>query len=316
MIFSARSVSSVLAMITSLPAFAQTAKPVAGAPIQHGIDLVASGRCSEALPLLKRGLPQVTDKPLRYHAEMAIVRCAMALDQEQTAVDTLLQLKRESPADPEVLYIATHYFSELGIRAAQQLQTQAPSSYQQHKLEAETLESQGKNDEAAAIYSKILSEDPKIPGIHYRLGQIDLARAGASGPTDDAKREFQKELEVDPSNASSEFILGELARRAEDWDEAVKHFSRAAKIDIGFSEAYLALGMSLAASGKVPQAVSPLESYVKMQPEDPAGHYQLALAYSRVGNKAGATREIALQAQAASHAKSATDTSEGHAIHP
>jgi predicted Zn-dependent protease len=267
------------------------------------------------LPPLRRALPQITDKTIRYHAEMAIVRCAMSLDQEQTAVDGLLQLKRDSPDDPEVLYIATHYFSELGTHSAEKLQAQAPNSYQAQKLQAEALESQGKNDEAAAIYNKILETYPKTPGIHYRLGQIDLDRAGPNGPTDDAKREFQQEIEIDPSNAAAEFVLGELARRAGDWDEAADRFTRAIKLDAGFSEAYLALGMSLTSSNKFAQAVTPLESYVKMQPEDPAGHYQLALAYTRTGNKEGAAREIALQAQAASHSN-ATDNAQGHSLHP
>lgn len=296
--------------------FAQSEKPTAAPSAEQGIHLVEIGRCTEALPILKRRLPLTTEKTLRYRVEMATVRCAMALDQEQTAVDTLLLLKRESPGDPEVLYITTHYFSELGMRAAQRLQAIAPDSSQQHRLEAETLESQGKNAEAAAIYTKILETNPHTPGIHYRLGQIALDQAGANGPTEEAKKEFQKELDVDPSNASAEFILGELARRAAQWDEAIGHFSHAVKLDAGFSEAQLALGMSLAASGKFAEAISPLQSYVKIQPEDPAGHYQLALAYSRTGNKDGATREMALQAQAASHSKSTTDTAEGHSVHP
>jgi predicted Zn-dependent protease len=320
MIVSVKSTCACLAVLTGIVAplalDAQAVKSTPSAAVQHAIDLVATGRCTEALPLLKRGIPQVPDKSLKYHGEMATVRCAMALDQEQTAVDTLLQLKRESPGDPEVLYIATHYFSELAMRAAQQLQAQAPSSYQQQKLEAEALESQGKYEDAAAIYSKILTDNPKTPSIHYRLGQIDLARAGPSGSTDDARQEFEKELEVDPSNASAEFVLGELARRAESWDEAAKHFSRAVLLDTGFSEAYLALGMSLTASGKFAEATAPLESYVKMQPGDPAGHYQLAITYSRVGNKEGAAHEMALQAQTAGRAKSATDTAEGHSVHP
>lgn len=73
--------------------------------------------------------------------------------------------------------------------------------------------------------------------------------------------------------------------------------------------------MSLAGAGKFSEATAPLETYVKQQPDDPAGHYQLALAYSRTGNKQGAEREMALQAQAASRMKP-TDTTEGHAIHP
>jgi tetratricopeptide (TPR) repeat protein len=285
-------------------------------PIQRAIDLVKSGRCSEALPALKRGLPHVIDKQLKYSAGMAMVRCAMALDQEQTVVDALLLLKRDSPGDPEVLYVATHYFSELGMKASQELQTRVPNSIQARKLEAESLESQGKNDEAAVIYNKILQDQPNTSGIHYRLGQINLAKVGVTGSVAEAKLEFQRETEVDPLNAAAQFVLGELARRNNEWEEAIQYLSKATKLDIGFSEAYLALGMSLAASGKFAEALSPLQSYVKMQPGDPAGHYQLGIAYSRTGDKAAATRELALQVEAAERSQRPTDSLEGHSIHP
>jgi len=287
----------------------------AGLTVQQAIGLVESGRCKEALPALKRGLSHTTDQQLRYHAEMAMVRCAMALDDEETAAETLIRLRHDFPGDPEVLYIATHYFSELGMRASQELEAKAPLSFQARKLQAESLESQGKNEEAAAIYRNILLDNPKAPGIHYRLGQIDLAMAGESGSTTDAQKEFQAEVDTDPTNAAAHFVLGELARRNTEWDEAIRQFSSAAKLDAGFSEAYLALGMSLAASGRYGDAVPPLQSYVKMEPDDPAGHYQLAIAYSRTGNKDGAAREMALQAKAAG-ARAVTDNAEGHSIHP
>jgi tetratricopeptide (TPR) repeat protein len=305
--------AAVLALFCVAAHAQSSPKTGSSASVQQAIELVKTGRCAEALPALRRGVPQLNDKQLRYHGEMAMVRCAMALDDEQVTVETLLRLKRDAPDDPEALYIATHYFSELGMRASQQLAAKAPNSFQARKLQAEALESQGKNDEAAAIYLKILADDPKTPGIHYRLGQIELDAAGAAGPTDPARREFEQEIAVDPLNASAHFILGELARRSNDFDGAVKEFSQAAKLDVGFSEAYLALGMSLAGSGKFAEAVAPLERYVKMQPGDPAGHYQLAMAYSRTGDKAGAARELALQTQAAT-SRQATDNAEGHSV--
>ncbi len=305
--------AAVLALFCVAAHAQSSPKTGSSASVQQAIELVKTGRCAEALPALRRGVPQLNDKQLRYHGEMAMVRCAMALDDEQVTVETLLRLKRDAPDDPEALYIATHYFSELGMRASQQLAAKAPNSFQARKLQAEALESQGKNDEAAAIYLKILADDPKTPGIHYRLGQIELDAAGAAGPTDRARREFEQEIAVDPLNASAHFILGELARRSNDFDGAVKEFSQAAKLDVGFSEAYLALGMSLAGSGKFAEAVAPLERYVKMQPGDPAGHYQLAMAYSRTGDKAGAARELALQTQAAT-SRQATDNAEGHSV--
>ena len=302
-----------LALIVTSAA-AQT-KPDSAASIQRGIHLVEAGRCREAMPLLKRALPAATDKTLRYDGGMATVRCAMALNDDQTAVDTLLMLERLAPNDPEVLYMAAHIFSELGTRSADQLQTRDPSSVQARRIQAEALESQGKNADAAEIYRKILAENPKMPGVHYRLGQIDLALAGDTGSTDEARKEFEAETQVDPTNASAEFVLGELDRRAGNWEPAIRHFTRAAQLDEGFSEARLALGMTLAAAGKFTEALAPLQAYAKMEPEDPAGHYQLAMAYARTGNQQAAAREMALQAQAA-RAKGATDNTEGHAVHP
>ncbi len=291
--------------------FAQTVSP--GASVQQGIHLVETGRCKEALPLLERSLSHVSDKALRYQGGMAEVRCAMAVNDQQTAVDALFRLLRESPGNPEVLYIQAHMFSELAMRAAAELQEKDPSSYQAHRLQAESLESSGKQDQAAAIYRDILKDHPNVPGIHYRLGQIALDQAGDAGSTDAAQEEFEKEIAVDPSNASAEFILGELARRKGDWNVAIRHFTQASKLDAGFSEAYLALGMSLAASGRYAEAKPPLQHYVQLQPDDPSGHYQLAIADTHTGDQDGARREMALQAQAAARSKS-MDTTQGHPV--
>ncbi len=102
-------------------------------------------------------------------------------------------------------------------------------------------------------------------------------------------------MKVAPNNSAAEFALGEIARRDADWPTAIEHFQRAANLDAGFVEAFLALGMSLNAAGRFQEAIAPLERYTKMQPEDPAGHYQLATAYSRNGNKTAAERELAAQ---------------------
>jgi len=247
---------------------------------------------------------------------MATAKCAMSLDQIETALQALLLLNREFPNDPEVLYITTHYYSQLASRASQQLASTAPTSYQAHELEAEAMESQGKWDEAAAEYTGILAQNPNLPGIHYRLGRVALAKSDTSAAGEEAKKEFEAELKIDPTNAASEFWLGEIARRQGQSDEAVPHFTRAAKLDPGFAEAYLALGMTLSSAQKFPEAVSPLERYVKMVPEDPAGHYQLAIAYARTGRKEDAAREMGIQRQLTEKNSSAGSSPNGAAPQP
>jgi tetratricopeptide (TPR) repeat protein len=290
-----------LLMGTGLQAQSQGQAPSSGtldavSSAERGISLASKGRCREALPVLKRSASHLPDRQVKYRALMSTARCAMSLDQTESAVESLVALNHEFPHDPDVLYSTTHFYSELASRAAQELAATAPNSHQAEQLEAESFESQGNWDRAEAEYRKILEQEPKLHGIHYRLGRIFLSKSPAD--TDNAKAEFEAELKLDPDDAPAEFLLGEIARQGGQWDDAIAHFSRAAKLDEGFQEAYLALGMSLNAAGKFSDAVQPLQSYVKMQPADPAGHYQLATAYARTGRKQEADHETALQREA------------------
>ncbi|HEX6802284.1 MAG TPA: tetratricopeptide repeat protein [Terriglobales bacterium] len=289
----------VLLLFTCLPrATAQAADPSTSA--KQGIALAHKGDCKPALPLLKKTIPRLTDNKLKYDAAMLTARCAMSIGQTGTAVETLLLLNREFPHDPEVLYTTTHFYSELASRASQELAKDAPTSIQAQELEAEAFESQNDWDKAAAQYQRILAQDPKTPEIHYRLGRVLLSK---NPPNQEAaKKEFDEELKLDPNNAPAHFMLGEIARQAGQWPDAIEHFSRASKLDQGFAEAYLALGMSLNSSGKFSDAVAPLQSYVKMVPEDPAGHYQLATAYARTGRRPDAEREMAVEKETAAKA--------------
>jgi tetratricopeptide (TPR) repeat protein len=273
----------------------QAPPAVSTAAVEHAIDMAAKGHCQEALKILRKSASRVSDKQLKYPAEMATVRCAMSLNEQETSVQGLVALNRDFPDDPEVLYITTHYYSELANKAAQRIASVAPTSYQAHQLEAEALESHEKWDAAASEYRGILEQNPKLPGIHYRLARIALSRPQTPETAQEGKRELEEELQIDPTNASAVFFLGELTRQAGQWDEAIARFTKAAELDPGFAEAFLALGMSLNSAQRFQEGVAPLETYVKMLPEDPAGHYQLSIAYARTGRKTDAVREMTIQ---------------------
>jgi tetratricopeptide (TPR) repeat protein len=269
---------------------------------QKGLSLAESGHCREALPILRKSAAVTTDKQLKIKVGLATVRCGMTLNQTEAAVNALLWLNREFPSDPDVLYVTTHAFSDLSTRAALQLANTAPLSVQAGELNAEALESQGKWDDAAAEYNRILKQQPNLPGIHYRLGRIILSKPSNSTTVDDARTEFQAELKVDPNNAGAEYILGELSRQAQQWDDAIDHFSRASKLDANFADAFLGLGFSLNAAGRYAEAIPPLEIEVRLRPANPTGHYQLTVAYGKTGRKQDAEREMALFQQASEKA--------------
>ena len=267
---------------------------------QRAIALAEGGRCGEALPLLKRSIHQVTDHEVKKHLGLLGIHCAMTHDAPYDSLDFLGVLEREFPRDPEVLYAAAHAFSDLSLRASQDLFREAPFSYQVHELNAEALEVQGKWDEAAAEYRRILETNPFLPGIHARLGRALISKPQLSPEVvEQAKKEFEEELEIDPRNATAEYVLGELAKNANDFSAAIRHYSRATKLDTAFAEAYLGLGTALVAAKRFTEAIPPLETYEKLAPDSPSGHFQLALAYTGVGRKEDANREAALQRQTA-----------------
>jgi len=273
----------------------QTSQSIA----QRAVALATSGKCSEALPLLKKALHQVADRDLKKRLGLLGLNCAMTHDAPYDSLDFLAVLHRDFPNDPEVLYAATHAYSDLSVRTSQELVREAPFSFQVHLLNAEALEAQSKWPEAAAEYQKILDINPMLPGIHGRLGRALLS---APQPSPEAvgraRKEFEEELVIDPNNATAEFVLGELSKD-DDFGAAVRHYTRATKIDSGFAEAYLSLGTILVAHQQFAEAIPPLESYEKLAPDSPTGHYQLALAYNGVGRKEDANREAALQRETA-----------------
>ena len=281
---------------------------------ERAVSLAQSGHCKEALPLLKQTTSHTADKDLKRSVGFAGVRCAMMTDQPDAAEDFLRLLNREFPRDPEVLYLSVHTYSDLSTRAAAELATTAPKSDQALELNAEAFESQGKWDDAAKQYRLILQQNPRMPGIHFRIGRLLLSKPNPP-PTvaEEAKKEMQQELEIDPSNAGAEYVLGALAQQNQQWDEAIPHFSRAAKLDPSFGDAFLGLGACLGSVKRYSDAIPPLETAVKLQPDNPSPHYLLAIAYSRTGRKEDGDKQFAIQKQLTQKGAAGEDNSQPQA---
>ncbi len=254
------------------------------------------GNCKEAMGALKRTLASATDSDIKKRAGLLGLRCAMTADDRASAGEFLQGLGRAFPRDPEVLYMTVHAYSDLSTRAAQQLAVTAPDSAEVRKLNAESLELQGRWDEAAKQYEEILKKTPDAHGIHFRMGRLLLSKPGASADEfARAKKEFVEELAIDPRNAPAEYILGEMAKQSSDWAEAIARFSSAAKLDANFGDAFMGWGAALIAERKYGDAVAPLQRAATLQPGNTAAHYNLGLALLRVGKKEEAEKEFAVQ---------------------
>jgi tetratricopeptide (TPR) repeat protein len=280
----------VLFLAVSL--FSQTPKPTE-AQTPRALRLALSGRCAEALPLLKNAAVQ----PPKYRRDMQMAgaRCAMTINHPAEALGFAAVLQKEFPADPEILYFLTHLYSDLSVRASQELLSKAPASAQVRELNAEALETQGQWDGAIKEYEAVLAKDPEARGIHFRIGRVLLSKQPMTpDQMERAQKEFEAELKIDPEHAGANFVLGEMMRREARFDEAIAYFTKATRYDAGNPEAFLGLGRSLVAAERYKEAIPPLEAAVKMQPDNPQTHYQLAIAYGREGRKEESAREAVM----------------------
>jgi tetratricopeptide (TPR) repeat protein len=221
----------VLGVLLSGSSTAQTAKPKPpgslSSPAQQGLSLAKAGHCEEALPLLRKSAAQLTDKDLKREVGFAGVRCAMSYNRPDAAVEFLRLLNREFPHDPDVLYISVHTYSDLSTWAAQELATTAPDSHQAHELNAESLELQGKWDQAASEYRRVLEQDPRLPGIHFRLAPAAFQAESQPSVAEDAEaRSCSRKSRLTRNNAGAEYVPGELARQRASGPRRSRNHSR------------------------------------------------------------------------------------------
>lgn len=292
------SVLSVALFFSGFRANAQQSKsvsPKANISPQEAITLAEEGHCRESISALRKAMVAQLPAETRKRAGVLGVRCALAIDDRSATLSFISSLNRDFGQDPDVLYVIVHAYSDLSTRTAQDLARTAPQSIAAHKLNAEALEGLGRWQPAELEYEGILHKDPSARGIHFLLGRLLLSEPdGGPDAKERAKQEFLKELQIDPNNVDAQFILGELARRDENWDEAISRFSQAAKLNPSFAEAYLGWGVSLIGDKKYEEAIPPLRIAERLTPGNPDIHNALGTALVRTGHKEEAEKEFAI----------------------
>jgi predicted Zn-dependent protease len=176
------------------------------------------------------------------------------------------------------------------------LATVAPDSVWLHQAAGEANESQGLYDAALREYQHVVAAAPRRPGVRFRIGRVLLARAKANSSSDDlsqARTAFEEELTLDPTNANAAYELGEMDRTAGDFQSARQRFEQAVTHFPAFEHALIGLGRTLIALDRPAEALRPLQTALKTNPESDVALYQIAQAYRALGNTAGQERALA-----------------------
>lgn len=101
-----------------------------------------------------------------------------------------------------------------------------------------------------------------------------------------AEKEFEQELQIDPGNANSAYELGEMRRKARQFNDAQRYFEQALQHYPDFPEAQLGLGAVLLEKKMSDQALVHVQRAVAVDPENEVAWYRLAQIQKALGNDA------------------------------
>lgn len=259
-------------------------------PSLLAMSLSELGRYSEALPELEKCFAESSELPSKRMCGLQLERSYTGLQRDGEAVQVALELQRLFPDDPEILYHNEKIYGNFAFQTIQQLVRTAPNSTWRHQAAAEAYESQENYTLALYEYKEVLNQDPHRPGIHYRIGRTLLARADQTHiPADavDATKEFDQELQVDPSNANAAYELADIYRKSHQLDKAGEFFELALKRYPDFEDAHVGLAAVMITQDKPTLAIAHLKQAVALRPSDEVAWYRLAQADRLVGDTAG-----------------------------
>lgn len=275
----------------AVPALRQALKLKPGLPntdILLAMSLSELGRYSEALPGLQKGFQRSSDPALKRLAGLQLQRAYTGLQRDSDAVQVALDLTRLYPTDAEILYHSGRLYANFAYLTMQKLTEVAPDSVWKHLASGDTYESQGHHDLAIREYRAVLSLDPGRPGVHFRIGRALLASSQA-----EALKEFERELQLDPTNANAAYELAEIHRKAGQLEKAREFFEMALQYYPDFEEAQLGLGRTLMVLGKPDLALAHLSKAASLNLENEVTHYQLSQVHKALGNAAEQQKALA-----------------------
>lgn len=145
-------------------------------------------------------------------------------------------------------------------------------------------------ERAREVFTQALERFPDNPNLYFLLGYTGRAE----GQYDQAVAAFRHALRLQPDNSDVLGSLGYIASQRGEHEEAERLLRRAIALNAEGFPAYHDLGRLLVKLKRYGEALPILLRGAELNKKDPGVHYQLFLAYSRLGKKAEADHELAL----------------------
>jgi tetratricopeptide (TPR) repeat protein len=250
-----------------------------------------TGETENARTHLEAAFATVTEAKLKIQIGMELVELYTASQDLEKASSVVNAMRQADPVNPTVLYAAYRVYSDLASEAMLSLALAAPDSAQMHQVMAHEEGRVGNTAGARLQDQKALEIDPKLPGIHFELGEL-------LGISDDAKTkaaaesEYQAAIAENPMDEKAECRLGDLSSRKGDSAQAIEHYKAAIRLQPDDADANFGLAKTLIAMNQQAKALPLLERAVQLEPTNAAAHFRLSTIYREMGRTADSQHEV------------------------
>ncbi len=194
-----------------------------------------------------------------------------------------------SPSPEDAHYLAATQFRERAHSAFERISALGANSYRAHQVLAESLQAQGRVNEALAEYRAALSLKPDLAGVHREIGDLLMGEGKAT----EALEEYRAELLLRPHDAQVHYRMGRALIVLGNGEDAEASLNRALALGGSPPAAHKELGRIYVNRGQPAKAVQSLSTYLKSTANDALAHYLLMRAYRAQGDAAAAERHLA-----------------------
>jgi tetratricopeptide (TPR) repeat protein len=184
-------------------------------------------------------------------------------------------------------YLNSKRYDEARVAFANQFNV-SPNSGPAYLLLGKMLIEANLPEAAADAAKKALAITPRIPLAHFMLGEFYLFKSD----TDQARREFDEEREINPANFAVYDRLGDVYTRTGQYQQAQEALAKAISLDTSSTGPFIQMGKLLLRRNDPQTSLLYLQHAEKMDPGNPMTHALLGQAYRSLGREEEAKKEI------------------------
>src|SRR3954462_4303134 len=254
----AHAIETLQAVLAQLPArSAERTEAVQVLGLSHYL----AGHIADSIPFLeeiRESMPD--DMKLAYALSMAYAQTRQP-DKARASIARTFKL----PADAASAYLLT--------------------GQMMNRLELEDL--------AESSLKEALARDPRLPEVHYLLGQIAVFRARL----DEGLALLRAELAINPAHAMALYWIGDVYSRQAKWTDAIATLQQSIWINPYFSGPYILMGKAYAKTAQPGAAEEALRRAIQYDPNNKTAHYLLGQLLQQAGRTEEAQKELAIAAR-------------------